>query len=287
MREIDLPDCDPLKNGAKRPHEECKQISCFKRRSYHITDGMAYLPALRGGFVFDDSSLIVNNPMIKASDGLHRFWFTTQAPDYYPLTWSFWWLEWRLWGAKPLGYHAVNILLHAINAILVWLILRKLKIPGAWFAGLVFAVHPVNVATVAWISEQKNTLSMLFYAVAILLYLRFDEEAQPFAAKGWGWYVLSLTAFLLALLSKTAVVMLPDCTVGVRVVETGSFALERSPVQLALLRSFSRPGTGDCLVSVQSGLDERAYGANGWFRFSLGRGRLGAVVLPLQSAAAV
>jgi tetratricopeptide (TPR) repeat protein len=169
---------------------------------------IAYIPAIRGGFVWDDAELITHNPLIKDGNGLQKFWFTTESLDYYPLTSTLFWLEWRLWRGNPMGFHVVNIILHAANAILVWLILRRLGIPGAWLAALVFAIHPVNAATVAWISEHKNTLSMLFFATAILLYLKFDAERR------WGWYVLALGAFLLALLAKTAVVMLPVVLLG-------------------------------------------------------------------------
>ncbi len=168
----------------------------------------AYQPVWHAGFIWDDDGLITDNRMIQADDGLYRIWFTTEASDYYPFTSSFWWLQWRLWGENAVGYHAVNVLLHAANVVLVWMVLRRLKIPGAWLAALLFAVHPVNVASVAWISEQKNTLSMLWFALSILWWLQFDETNDR------RWYGWSLAAFLLGLLSKTAVAMLPVVLLG-------------------------------------------------------------------------
>jgi protein O-mannosyl-transferase len=169
---------------------------------------IAYWPAMRGGFVFDDCALISQNQLIHADNGLYRIWFTSDAVDYWPITYSTWWFQWRLWGGKAVGFHAVNVGLHAIDTVLIWMILRKLRIPGAWLAAALFAVHPVNVATVAWISETKNTLSMLFYSVCILAYLEISEKGF------WKWYALSLIAFALALLSKTSVVMAPVVLLG-------------------------------------------------------------------------
>jgi len=164
---------------------------------------VAYAPALRGGFVWDDALYVRDDPLIKANDGLRRFWCTTEFTDYYALSNTSLWLEWRLWGNHPRGYHVTNILLHAVNALLIWRLLQRLRIPAAWFAALVFALHPVNVMSVAWISERKNVLSLLFALLTLLAFLRWDDTRL------WRWHVAAVGAFALALLSKTAVVMLP------------------------------------------------------------------------------
>ena len=164
---------------------------------------IAYGPAIRGEFVWDDALYLRDNPFIKATDGLQRFWLTTEFTDYYALSNTSFWLEWRLWGKQPTGYHITNILLHALNALLLWRLLQQLKVRGAKWAGLAFALHPVNVMSVAWISERKNVLSVLFALLTVLAYLRW----QDLNLRRWYWGAVGF--FMLALLSKTAVVMLP------------------------------------------------------------------------------
>jgi tetratricopeptide (TPR) repeat protein len=173
---------------------------------------LAYAPALRGGFVFDDDNLVTRNVLIQAPGGLARIWFTTEPVDYWPVTMTSFWAEWRLWGADPAGYHVDNLLLHLGAALLIWRILRRLGVPGAFGAALLFAVHPVNVQSVAWIAERKNTLSLGFFLLSILGFLRSrwggDEKGT---AAG---YALSLLAFIFAMLSKGSVAILPLVLLG-------------------------------------------------------------------------
>ncbi|MGA3017904.1 MAG: hypothetical protein ABSF62_12355, partial [Bryobacteraceae bacterium] len=164
---------------------------------------VAYLPALRGGLLWDDSSH-VTRPDLQSLHGLWRIWFDLGATQqYYPLLHSAFWMEHRIWGDAVLGYHLTNVTLHAASACLVVMIVRRLALPGAWLAGLVFALHPVSVEAVAWISEQKSTLSGVFYLASALAYLRCDQSRR--ASRYW----LALGLFVLALLTKTVTATLP------------------------------------------------------------------------------
>ena len=167
---------------------------------------LPYLPALRGGFVWDDEPLITANPLLRTPSGLAEIWSGSRTADYFPVTNSVFWIEHHLFGDNPTGYHALNILLQATNALLLWRVLRRLQIPGAFLAALIFAIHPVHAESVAWISELKNVLSMFFFLISALLF--FEVEDQRILNRSLA-YSASLVAFLLALLSKTQVVFLP------------------------------------------------------------------------------
>jgi len=164
---------------------------------------LAYLPALTGNFIWNDSDY-VTAPALRSLDGLDRIWTQPGATQqYYPLLHSAFWIQHRLWGDHPFGYHLVTVLLHAGSAVLFALVLQRLAVPGAWLAALLFALHPVHVESVAWITEQKNTVSLVFYLAAVLVYLRFDETRQPRT------YVATLALFVLSLLCKTVTATLP------------------------------------------------------------------------------
>jgi tetratricopeptide (TPR) repeat protein len=178
---------------------------------------LSYLPALDNGFVWDDDDYVTANATLRSADGLRRIWLEPGAvPQYYPLTFTTLWLNYQIGGLEPFGYHLTNVLLHALAAILAWLGLRALGVPGAWIAGALFAVHPVHVESVAWISERKNVLSGVLYLGAMLAYLRFaglddrtgiDAANRPRGRRGA--YALSLALFVGGLLAKTVVCTLP------------------------------------------------------------------------------
>jgi protein O-mannosyl-transferase len=171
---------------------------------------IAYSSAVHGGFIWDDNDYVSKNPLLTAPDGLWRIWTTTETRQYYPMVFTSFWVETRLWGLHPTGFHIVNVILHTINAFLVWRLLRRLNIPGAWMVGAVFAVHPVHVESVAWITERKNVLSGMFYLLALGSYLRFEEDRR------WNWYGSSLLLYVMALLSKTVTASLPVALLIIR-----------------------------------------------------------------------
>ena len=165
---------------------------------------LAYQPIWHAGFIWDDDHYVTGNLTLHSLKGLWQIWFVPGAtPQYYPMAFTGFWVEYHLWHLNPLGYHLMNVLLQALNAILLWTVLRRLDVPGAWLAAAIFALHPVCVESVAWVSEIKNVLSGAFYLSAALLYLRFDRT------RNWRLYFVALGLFLLGLLSKTVIATLP------------------------------------------------------------------------------
>jgi tetratricopeptide (TPR) repeat protein len=171
----------------------------------------AYLPALRAGFIWDDDAYVTQNPTLTDPHGLREIWFSThKQSQYFPLVYTTFRLEHALWGFNPLGYHLVNVLLHSLNAVLVWLVLKRLQIPAAWLAAAIFALHPVQVESVAWVTELKNIESLLFYLLAVLAWFKFDELPAP---ARWFYYALALAAYLPALFAKSTACTLPAALV--------------------------------------------------------------------------
>jgi Flp pilus assembly protein TadD len=175
---------------------------------------IAYIPATKAGYIWDDDDHFTENELMNDWEGFKKIWSSSSAV-YYPLVLTSFWIMRRLWGLIPLPYHLVNIFLHSLNAMLFWMLLKRLKVRGAWFAGALFALHPVHVESVAWVTELKNTQSALLYLLSLLSFhkfylLKLDETIEDKGRNGKrAWYFLCLLFFLLALLSKPSTVMLP------------------------------------------------------------------------------
>ncbi len=174
---------------------------------------LAYWPALRGGWIWDDDSYVTNNALVQSADGLTGIWsltedpatgaYVSRTPQYYPFVFTSFWIEHALFGLNPFVFHLTNLLLHLLNAWLLWRLLARLGLPGAGFAAALFALHPMHVESVAWVTERKNVMSAAFYLLAFLAYLRFDDERRP------RWWILAFLAFVAALLSKSVTATLP------------------------------------------------------------------------------
>src|SRR2546430_16365037 len=166
-----------------------------------------YRPAWHGGFLWDDDDYIINNELLTAPDGWQRIWFSLDSPSqYFPLTYSTFRIEHALWGLNTTGYHWVNLLLHVGNALLVWAVLARLRVPGSWLAAAIFALHPVQVESVAWITERKNVLMGFFFLLTLLAWIAFVDERSR---RPWIFYCLALMLYLLALSAKTTACTLP------------------------------------------------------------------------------
>lgn len=175
---------------------------------------VAYLPTLSAGYIWDDGAFVQNNPHIRDAAGPWHFWKLwgdNRPPDYFPLTSTSLWIEWHwFWGDNPAGYHGVNVGLHAVSSLLLWGVLRRvgLSLSWSWLAAMLFALHPVNVESVAWITQRKNTLPLPLLLGAFWCWM-ISEASHGTDKSGRRWYAASLVLYTLSLLAKTAGVMLP------------------------------------------------------------------------------
>ncbi len=203
----------PGKAPASSVPEGTRFFDRFSRRdapaalALGLLTGICYLPAmLWGGLIWDDF-IWFQSRAVREWSGLGAIWswpsLIENESHYWPLTYTTFWLEHKIWGLEPSGYHAVNVLLHLLNSLLAWRLLVRLAVPGAWVAAAVFAAHPLHVESVAWIIERKDVLSGLFYLAAVLVWLRFLQRPRPWR------YGLALLLFAAGLLSKSIVITLP------------------------------------------------------------------------------
>ncbi len=207
-RKSPLPAASPASGIFLDAHSAPMAHSALAVAALCLLVAVSYFPALSAGFVWDDELTLPNAAPLHTWSGLAQIWFTPRAllpyeAHYWPLLYTTFWLEHKLWGLAPLGYHLVNLLLHTSVVLLLWRLLRRLGVPGAWFAAAVFAVHPLHVESVAWVIGRKDMLATVCYLAAVLAYIRFAEMRR------WRHYLLAVALFVLGLLSKSITVTLP------------------------------------------------------------------------------
>jgi tetratricopeptide (TPR) repeat protein len=240
-----------MAEGAAQSHGETRSLAMPCQIPFYAQAALlvlmtlaAYLPALSAGFIWDDDRYVTNNPLLRASDGLWRIWFSTDSPSQYvPLVYSTFWLEYSVWELFAPGYHFINVALHAANAVLLWRLLQRLALPGAWLAAALFALHPVQVESVAWISERKNVLSLLFSLLALLSWVEFIGEEAKLVAR---LYRRTLIFYLLALASKATACTLPAALLLVLWLKGKAITRQR----LAQIAPFVAFGIGMGLIAM-------------------------------------
>ncbi len=198
------------------PKPSSQSVSISKRTILNcgaiaILTILAYWPVLHGGYLLDDDVLLTENALIRSSSGLFDFWFSTKATDYWPVSNSVLWLEWRAWGPENVTcFHCMNVACHITSALLLWALLRRLAIPGGFLAALLFAVHPVNVEAVAWITQLKTVLSLVLFMLSILCYVYHEfPDCIISPRRGKKLYSASFFFFAMAMLSKSSAAVLP------------------------------------------------------------------------------
>ncbi|HZV35687.1 MAG TPA: tetratricopeptide repeat protein [Verrucomicrobiae bacterium] len=250
---------------------------------------VAYWPALSGQFIWDDDENIVNSVALRSFKGLLRIWFEPGATQqYYPLTHTSFWLDYHLWGLHPAMYHLENLLLHAASAVLLWRVLRRLGVRGAWLAAAIFALHPVCVESVAWITERKNALSGVFYLASALAAIEFwlpkkteqapasgrtrsTKSGKPSAAKAntpgaqFGesqYYWLALVFYACALCSKSATIALPAVILLIAWWKRGSLVKRDAVLMLPFLACGLAMAA--ITISIENHLRLNVGGPNDW-----------------------
>lgn len=177
-----------------------------------------YLPALKNGFVnWDDDKYVYLNTHIRSIDWYFLKWVLTETTfsNWHPLTTLSYAMDYTIWGLKPLGYHLTNNIFHSLNTLLVFILSFKLvkicnhqkAIIAAFVTSLMFAIHPLHVESVAWISERKDVLYAFFYLLAIIVYLEYSSCTKR--SKKYRLYMICISLFLFSLLSKPMAVSLP------------------------------------------------------------------------------
>ena len=206
-----IPSASPLAPGFPGAHIAHIASIALAGAVLCLLVAVSYFPALSAGFVWDDV-VLTNATPLHIWSGLAQIWFAPRAllpyeAHYWPLLYTTFWLEHKLWGLAPFGYHLVNLLLHTGVVLLLWRLLLRLEVPGAWFVAAVFAVHPLHVESVAWVIGRKDILATLFYLAAVLAYIRCAE--MPRGRRRGGHYLLAVALFVLGLLSKSITITLP------------------------------------------------------------------------------